>query len=235
MSFWQPDASAQTSADSVQADWRAPLPEERQRQFEAVSTHWQELYAMLSVTLNEAFTLRADGTLVQAREQIAMAADLVDRLAGDLVATLLALRAQGWRSESLPAVEPLRPKNFRGDSSQSHAAVNQMLHGLLPWHRLRFVLKVRKLEAAVRDLADEFRGPAEEIAEGASVEPPASWRALELAHDDLNTMMRECTVVLKSYLRAVSERRFAAFRESMASGGRGVVLRARPGFSRASS
>lgn len=235
MSFWQPGVSATKAKDSVRDDWRAALPDDRKRQFDAISAQWEATYSMLSVTLNEAFALRDAGTLVRAREQAAVAADLVDRLAADLVHALQALRAKGWSSDPVPAVEPLHPKNFRGDSSQSHAAGNLFLHRVLPSRRARFLLKVRKLEAAVSRLAEDFRGPADEIAEGASVEPSASWHTLELAHDDLNTMMRESIVVLKSFLRAVSDGRFTAFRQCMARAGRRAPLRARPGFSRASS
>jgi len=197
--------------NTVQEDWLARLPEERRAIFEAISREWESAYAMLSVTLNDAMAERAGGRLVQARRQSTMAAQLAARLVESVTAPLDALRRRGRAGGSLPVVEALRPSHFRSEQAQQAAAWSYLASRLPLGRRMRFVLKLAALRRMLERAGAEFSEVARELGEGGSVNPEASWRALELLHDDLNTAMREAIVVLKSYLGAACANGFAAF------------------------
>jgi len=103
-------------ARSVSEDWRAALPAEKDRLFEAVVAELETSYGMLSVALNEALHLRAQGALGPVSAQVGISADLFRRLAARLGVPLLAeipidmaLRAGGDEGRPLVAAEPDSP------------------------------------------------------------------------------------------------------------------------------
>lgn len=63
---------------SVQEDWVAWLPEEKDRLFDSTLSELDISYGILSVTLNDAFNLCRQGKLAPAREQAGIFAELFD-------------------------------------------------------------------------------------------------------------------------------------------------------------
>lgn len=188
---------------TVSDDWIAALPREKSQLFEIVVRGWECSYAMMSVALDEALSLRARGELVCACQQVSIAADLVARLNGMLIAACDALASRGKHVGDLPVVEPLKTEFFRGDTAQGAASWNGLLHHILFGGRSRFFHKLKILSGTVEQLGREFDQAAEEISMGTSVQPCDAWRALDSLHYDLSTCLREAEVVLKSFLRAL--------------------------------
>src|SRR5689334_24762914 len=110
-----PDA---TRVGTVQQDWLALLPEEKGLLFEALLDELEVSYNILSVALDDAFTLCHQGNLLPAREQASMFSDLFDRLAGRLRAVLRTLAEHARHFGTYPRVAPLRADLFRGDRAQ---------------------------------------------------------------------------------------------------------------------
>lgn len=200
---------------SVRDDWIARLPAEKARLFEGVIAEWNAAYGMLSVTLNEALALRADGRFVSAREQAANCADLLDRLAVPLVSALRAMEDHGRHFGTLPAIEPLNPAFFRGEAAQHAASKNSILHRVLLSGRPRFFHKLRTLANTTEELGEEFHAAATDLAEGTCTQPAALWTSLDSLHYDLNTCLRETVVVLKSFLCALPSEEVEAFRRKL--------------------
>src|SRR6266568_1483434 len=94
---------------SVQEDWVAWLPEEKDRLFDATLSELEISYGILSVTLNDAFNLCRQGKLAPAREQARMFAELFDRLAGRLRGTLRSLYEHSRQFGTFPNTAPLNP------------------------------------------------------------------------------------------------------------------------------
>ena len=207
----RPVIDADEPDPAVSDDWRRALPSERQQLFEMQTGDWERNYAMFSVALNGALASRSNGELVQARQQVACASDLAQRLSTSLLPTLSAV-ALNRRWRRLPAVEPMHPEFFRGEAAQEAATWNTLLHWPLVLRKWQFGLKLRALRHAIERVTREFCEVAAELAAGLSVQPDKAWRALEAMHDDLNTALREAFVVLKSFLCAVSAEGYRLFR-----------------------
>lgn len=212
----------------MSADWRARLPEAHQRVFGLAVSDLECSHTMFSVTLNEALALRAEGSLVGARESVAVAAQLLDHLTGRLRGTLRAIEEQGRHLSSLPEVLSLDAANFRGRQAHRLADWNGLLHRILLNSRSRFFHKLSVLDDLVALLAGEFHEVAAEIADGASVRPTSRWAALDSLHYDLNTCRQETVVVLKSFLLFLPPEQVEGFARRLAEAVEQETQRQRP-------
>jgi hypothetical protein len=158
---------------------------------------------MMSVALDDALTLRARGELVCARQQVSVAADLLERLVPSLISFCSAVSARGRHIGNLPVVEPLNAEFFRGETAQSAASWNGIVHHLFFHGRSRFFRKLRILAVTLAQLEREFQEEAQDISKGLSVDPGDCWKKLEYLHYDFNTCLRETEVMLKSFLRTL--------------------------------
>lgn len=203
------------------------LPREKQDVFDTVVARWECTYAMMSIALDDAIALRIQGQLVCACQQVSVSADLIGRLADSLISFCAILTTRGRHIASLPVVEPLKTEFFRGDTGQSAASWNSVLHHLLFGERSRFFHKLRILSSTLEQLESEFSETAADIASGLSTEPSASWRTLECQHYDFNTCFREAEVVLKSFLHALPAGHVASFALELESPRPAKLLRPR--------
>jgi hypothetical protein len=158
---------------------------------------------MMSVALDDALSLRSRGELVCARQQVAVAADLLESLASSLTAFCGTVQRRGRLLSELPAVKPLNSTFFRGNTARGAASWNEIIHHVLFRGRSRFLHKLRILSEMLQALDREFREASGDIARGMDTQPIASWLKLDDLHYDFNTCLREIEVVLKSFLRAV--------------------------------
>jgi hypothetical protein len=166
---------------------------------------------MMSIALDDAFALRACGRLICARQQVCVSADLLRRFSTMLVAFCEVVAQRGRRIDKVPAVEPLRPEFFRGETGQSAASWNNILHHVLFVGRSRFLHKVRLLANTIEQIERQFAATADEISRGISTHPGNSWKALDCLHYDFNTCLRETEIVLKSFLRALPAEQLEVF------------------------
>jgi hypothetical protein len=177
------------------------LPQEKGEIFNTVVGRWECAYAMMSVALDDSLSLRSRGELVCARQQVAVAADLLESLATSLTSFCRTLQYRGKSVAELPAVKPLNPNFFRGNTAQSAASWNEIIHHVLFRSRSRFFHKLRILSEMLQELEHEFRESASDIARGMDTQPVASWLKLDDLHYDFNTCLRETEVMMKSFLR----------------------------------
>lgn len=196
---------------TVQQDWLARLPEDKRQLFEGTVNDLETHYIMLSVALNEALGMRAQGALVRAREEAAVSADLARLFAGRLLAALRALEEYGRHFADLPMVTPLKAEHFRGTAAQLAASWSHLFYHALLSGRLRFFHKLGALSRIVQDLVQKYSETAEEIATGISTDPLRDWTLLDHFHYDLNTCLRETIVLLKSFLCALPAKEVRAF------------------------
>jgi hypothetical protein len=172
-------------AASVQEDWVAWLPEEKDRLFDGILNELEICYSILSVTLDDGFNLCRQGKLAPAREQARMFADLFDRLAGRLRGILRSLYEHSRQFGTFPNTAPLRPKFFRSERAQQVARANSLLSVVRFRARTRFFRKLGALEEIVAGVQREARITAREIAEGVAISWRKHWTRLEVLDYDL--------------------------------------------------
>ena len=202
---------------SVQEDWVAWLPEEKDRLFDATLNELEISYGILSVTLDDAFNLCQQGKLAPAREQARMFAELFDRLAARLRGILRSLYEHSRQFGTFPNTAPLRPRFFRSERAQQVARSNNVLALVRFRARTRFFRKLGALEEIVAGLQREARETARDIAEGIAVSWRKQWTRLEVLDYDLNTSLRETTIVLKSFFCVLPIEELPVFRRRVVS------------------
>ena len=200
-----------SSRRSVSDDWIAWLPRDKVQVFDAVVHRWETFYAMTSVSLDDAFSLRARGELVRARQQVSISAELLSHLAASLVSACAILTDRGRHVSDVPNVAPLDAENFRGETAQTAASWNEFLHRVLFASRSRYFQKLRILSETLQKLTAEYNDAAQDIAAASSVTPGDSWEKLECLQYDFTTCLREAEVLVKSFLRALPGEQLAAF------------------------
>jgi hypothetical protein len=200
-----------SSRRTVSDDWISALPRDKSETFNLLVGSWESVYAMMSVSLDDALSLKARGELICARQQVTVTAELFDRVSSLLISFCETLGRHSRHLRSFPSVHPLNTKYFRGNIAQNAASWNKVLHRVLFDDRLRFHHKVRILSETLRRLAIEFQRAATAIAKASSIHPAEAWKALDYIHYDLNTCLRENEVLLKSFLRALPAQNLGAF------------------------
>ena len=237
--FGQQRRKAAAARRTVSEDWMAALPREKGNLYQAVVRQWESSYAMMSVALDGALSLRARGELVCARQQVFISADLLVRLAATLVVACGAVSNRGRRLSNLPLVAPLNTEFFRGETAQNAAYWNELLHHVLFAERSRFFQKLRILSDTVERVVREFDETAQDLSQGLAVQPANCWNELDCLHYDFNTCLCESEIILKSFLRALPTEQLAAFASELDSlPGEDRVrrrLRERPQMSRATA
>lgn len=237
--FGQHRRKAAAARKTVSEDWIAALPREKGNLYQAVVRGWESSYAMTSVALDGALSLRSRGDLVCARQQVFISADLLVRLAATLVVACGAVSNRGRRLDNLPLVEPLNTEFFRGETAQSAAQWNELLHHVLFAERSRFFQKLRILSDTVERVVREFDQTAQDLSQGLAIKPADCWSELDCLHYDFNTCLCESEIILKSFLRALPSEQLTAFASELDSlPGEDRVrrrLRERPQMSRATA
>jgi hypothetical protein len=191
-------------------DWIRALPREKGRVFETVVSQWERAYAMMSVALDDAMSLRARGELICAHQQLWVSISLMRRLSTTVVGCCEILGRRGRRLHRMPAVEPMRTAFFRGDAGRSAASWNGILHHVLFGSRARFVHKVRILSETLAHIEELFVAAVGELSRGVSIHSDV-WKSLDCLHYDFNTCLREAEVVLKSFLRVLPAEQLEVF------------------------
>jgi len=195
----------------VSDDWFTALPRDKSSLFDTVTRRWDCSYAMMSVALDDALSMRARGLLVSARQQLPIAADLLERLAVSLISFCDVVSLRGRRVIDIPPVEPLNAEFFRGHTGQTAASWNGLLHRVLFGDRYRFLQKLRILSDTIEQLRREFSKAAGEVARGMSIRPGTCWESFDALHYDFNTCLREAEVLFKCFLRALPAEQLLAF------------------------
>jgi hypothetical protein len=200
---------------SVKDDWRAWLPEAKDEVFRSYVRQLEISYNMLSVSLDEALSFRQGGRSEKASQAVCVTPDLCDRFAQPLVALLWSLGEHAKHYGTVPNAAPLDPANFQGARGQRSARVSSLLCRILLSERSQFLYKLSTLGEMVEDLSADFCAAASEIAGGAVGGGEAEWQAVDAAHYDLNTCLREAIVLLKSFLLALPTDELASFQATV--------------------
>ena len=199
----------------VQKDWNALLPAAKAEAFDSHVRQLEICYGMFSVSLNEALELRRIGKSGHSCRAILFMPALCARLAFPLEGLLRTLGEHAKHFGVIPNTAPLDAANFRGYREQRTARMSDLLSRVLLTQRSQFLHKIDTLEDMVLSIRRSFHEIASDLGSGASAEPSADWRAIDDAHFDLNTCLREAIVLLKSFLVVLPNDQLGQFQKTI--------------------
>jgi len=188
---------------SVREDWRAWLPEDKSSVFQTFAEEFETSYRIVSVSLDEAISLRDQGLLDKSRLAAAITAEVSRLLIEPLLALLRALGSHSRNYGTAPNSSPLDPANYRGTRCLRAARLNTLLSRVLLTQRSQFLYKIHTLLEMVEDIQKDLGASLADVVDGTSVCPKELWHELDALHFDLNTCLRETVVLLKSFLHAL--------------------------------
>jgi hypothetical protein len=200
---------------SVKDDWRARLPEEKSNVFSGYVHSLESSYSMLSVTLNEALDLQRQGQLCKSCQTVNVTPQLCARLSSAMMSLLRVLGQHAKHYGTIPSVAPLNPENYQTVKGQRAARTSAVVSKVLLPQRLQFMHKLATLQEMVEDLSKEFCTSAQDLAAGLATDPITFWRAVDQAHYDLNTCLRESIIMLKSFLHVLPDEELPGFQKSV--------------------
>lgn len=202
---------------TVQEQWLAWLPVEKERGYAAAVNELEVCYVILSVSLDDGFALCKQGKLLAAREQAVMFAALYDRLANRLQGVSRSLGEHGHEFGTYASVAPLHLEWFRSEPARHMVRHHRLGSRLTLRAQAHFFRKIAVLGEMSAKLQGETRRVAGEIADGTTLRWRSRWAELEALHDDLNTCLRETTVVLKSFFCALPAEELEPFEQRLRS------------------
>jgi hypothetical protein len=200
---------------SVQTDWYGWLPEAKMQAFRVYAAEFETCYTMLSVSLNEALSLRESGQFRKSFLAVEVTPSLCTRLTDRLYGMLCSLDEHAKHYGIVPSVAPLDAENFRGPRGQRSARMSALLSAILLSRRAQFLSKITSLKHIVGEVNSDFREAAEDLAPTQNRDQ--LWMALDQDHYDLNTCLRESMVLLKCFLRALPDDQLPSFQKTVAS------------------
>lgn len=189
----------------MREDWRAWLPEDKAHIFYRFVDEFEVSYSVVSVSLDDAFSLRNRSLLDECRTSAAVTAEISSLLFGPLVAMLRALGAHARHYGTTPNASPLDPENYRGARSQRAARFHSLLSHCLLSQRSQFLYKIHVLLEMVENIQKDLGEALALVADGPCASEPRIWAELDALHFDLNTCLRETIVLLKSFLHVVPD------------------------------
>jgi hypothetical protein len=95
--------------------------------------------------------------------------------------------------------------------------MSDLLSRVLLTQRSRFLHKLGTLGEMAGDIGKDFRLAVENLSSGASTDAEADWQAVDAAHYDINTCLREAIVLLKSFLLVLPEDQLGPFQKTVHS------------------
>ena len=202
---------------SVQTDWYGWLPDAKLQAFRVYAGEFEASYGMLSVSLDEAISLRNRGSLTKSFQAVFVTPALCKRLTAALEGMLCSLEEHAKHYGVVPSVAPLDAKNFNGQQAHKSALMSSLLSRILFSQRAQFLSKIGTLRVMVADLGNEFCTAAEDLAtRGSAIESAPLWSAMDIGHYDLNTCLRESMILLKCFLRALPDDQLLRFQKTVA-------------------
>jgi hypothetical protein len=188
----------------VQLDWFSDLVEVKNQAFQKRVRELETSYLMFSVSLNEAIGLHKDGFVKKSLEVVEVSAQLCQRLSRLLENLLRGVSAYSAEHGTDPSVAPLVLTNFLGDRSRLLALKSLVRHRTLLRRRAQFQNKTRALRQIVRYAVIDFCASSDSVAhEGVVADRLGVWEALDHAHFDMNTCLRESVIMLKCFLQVL--------------------------------
>jgi hypothetical protein len=204
---------------SVEGDWFGDLDAAQLQAFQAYTEELEFSYCMFTVSLHETIVLNGGGTSLKPVQMMADTSALCSRFTGLLVNILRSLAKHSKEHGTNLSIAPLSPADFYGNREQRWAFKSLMRHRALLTRGSQSQSKIRTLRSMVDYVGRDFCAVADALtAQSIAVDSPELWVAMDAWLFDLNTCLRESMVLLKCFLRVLSDDELRGFQETVSNG-----------------
>jgi hypothetical protein len=206
----------QKAGSSVEIDWLGFLPALQLDAFRKHSKESESCYFVFSIELNEAMTLRDEGSRTESLQVARLASDLCGRLAENLSNVCSAMAEHCKENGTTPSLAALDPECFCCRRVRRWALRDCALHRLSLSRNSRFLRKLSTLSRIVAVRCADFRRATVDLTlVRGGVLAGGLWAVMDAAEYDLNTCLRELQVMLKCFLRVLSADDLALFESTL--------------------
>jgi hypothetical protein len=146
---------------AVRRDWEILLTPRGEKLYQSIESRVQSQMALVGLTYDEAFQIRALGSTEEARHLLDVGYRIIEQFSPSMLRLLAAMTTFSRMVSAMAPVQPLRPTNFRLTQLASLAYLNQLLHQFLVSRAERFRLRLyilgRSFGLATRFLLNSTR------------------------------------------------------------------------------
>jgi len=191
---------------AVRRDWDLLLTPRGEKVYQSIEGRVQTEMALASITYDEALSVRALGSVEEAKQLLDVGYKVIERFAPSMLQLLATMAKFSRMVSAMAPVAPLRPRDFRLTEIASVAYLGGILHQLLVSTSERFRLKLyilgQSFGLATRALLRSTRRIVHD-------EPEAEqeWEQVELVRKDFETLTRDSLDSLRVLLTSLSAER----------------------------
>jgi hypothetical protein len=198
---------------AVRRDWKLLLTPKGETVYRSIEGRVQNEWALATLTYDEAFSVRALGSMEEAKQLLDAGYRVIERFAPSMLRLLSAMARFSRMVSAMAPVRPLRPRDFRLTEIASLAYLNGLIHQFLVSTAERFRLRVYILGQSFGLATRVLLRSTERIARN-EPEVEREWDQIEAVRQDFQTLTDESLQSLRLLLTSLAaERREDVLRE----------------------
>jgi len=191
---------------AVRRDWDLLLTPRGEKVYQSIEGRVQTEMALASITYDEAFSVRALGSVDEAKHLLDVGYKVIERFSPSMLHLLATMARFSRMVSAMAPVAPLRPRDFRLTEIASLAYLGGILHQLLVSTSERFRLKLYILGQSFGLATRALLRSTQKIVRN-EPESNQEWEQIELQTKDYETLTRESLDSLRVLLTSLSAER----------------------------
>jgi len=191
---------------AVRRDWDLLLTPRGEKVYQSIEGRVQTEMALASITYDEAFSVRALGSVDEAKHLLDVGYKVIERFSPSMLHLLATMARFSRMVSAMAPVAPLRPRDFRLTEIASLAYLGGILHQLLVSTSERFRLKLYILGQSFGLATRALLRSTQKIVRN-EPESEQEWEQVEHQTKDYETLTRESLDSLRVLLTSLSAER----------------------------
>jgi hypothetical protein len=191
---------------AVRRDWELLLTPRGEKVYRTIEGRVTSEIALANLTYDEAFAVRALGSVDEAKQLLDVGYRVIERFAPSMLQLLSTMARFSRMVSAMAPVAPLRPRDFKLAEIASLAYLNGLLHQFLvstaERYRLRVYILGRSFGLATRFLLRS----TERIVKG-EPEEEREWKQVDSIRQDFQTLTQESLDSLRVLLTSLAAER----------------------------
>jgi hypothetical protein len=187
---------------AVRRDWDVLLSRRGEQVYKAIEGKVQGEMQLATLTYDEAFAVRALGSLDEAKHLLDVGYKIIERFAPSMMQLLSTMARFSRMVSAIAPVRPLRPRDFRLAEIVSLVYLNGLLHQFLVSTSERFRLRIYIIGRSF-GLATRYLLRSTERIVRNEPEAEREWRQIETVRHDFQVLTEESLESLRALLTSL--------------------------------